>query len=208
MIKINLLPHEFGKAQRPKRSLRLDIPKLGPKLKKLSVYLLSVLAGLHILLGLSIFLKTVSLKKLNAKWQRLQPSRAEVERLNKEIAELEKIIMPIRQLVAKRIIWSKELNQLSDSMVPGVWLTKLFIQSNQVRDAKDNEYVRVLNLEGYAASLYGDETVLVAKFIKAMQDNKEFFKYFRELKMGPMEKATLENAAVMNFKIFCFFKKD
>lgn len=206
MIRINLIPVELKKDQKPKASFEFGIPELGPRLLKPALYLLSVLIGLHFLLALSILAKSVSLRTLNYKWQRLQPDRAEVERVNSEIANIEKTAFPIRQLIEKRVLWAKELNQLSDSMSTGVWLTKLFIET-QIKDAKKGEYARILNLEGCAASLYGDETALVAKFVKALQADKEFFKYFSDLKLGPMEKGTLESIPVMNFKVFCFFKK-
>ncbi|MDD5450058.1 MAG: hypothetical protein PHO42_05625 [Candidatus Omnitrophica bacterium] len=207
MIKINLAPEEVKKEQKPKTGFEFEMPKLDAKFLKPAVYVLAGLIGLHILFGLSIAAKAVSLGSLNAKLQRLQPQRLEVEAVDSNIKTVEKTVLPIRQLIEKKVAWAKELNELSDSMTPGIWLTKLFIET-QAKDAAKGEYARVLTLEGSAASLYGDETALVAKFVKALQTDKDFSRYFSELKLGPMEKGVLENIPVMNFKVYCFFKKN
>lgn len=207
MIKINLLPAEFKKAQRPSRHFEFQVPKFGPKAFKIAIILLSFLAGLHFLLVISIFLKSNSLKKLNLKWQTLQPKKIEIDHLNSQINSIEKTVSPIRQLVEKRLLWSKRLNELSDLMTPGIWLEHLSIET-QIKDAEKGIILRILNLEGCAAALYGDETSLVGKFIKALQENKDFFQHFSEIKLGPMEKAILENNPIMKFKILCFFRED
>jgi hypothetical protein len=206
MIKINLLPDELKKSQRQKKAVEFEILKFGPQLRKIAVWSFSVLIGVHLFLFTSVLLKTGSLRHVNSKWQRLGPKKAEVEKLNLEIAAVEKRISPIRQLIGEKMLWSKELNQISNLTTTGIWLTRLFIQP-QVLDAQKGVYVKVLNLEGCAASLYGDETSLVAKFVKALQQDKEFSQYFIDIKLGPMERGMLDKASVMNFKVFCKFKK-
>lgn len=207
MIKINLLPDEFKRTQKPKASFEFKMPEFGPKAIKIAVISLSILIGFHILLVISIFLKDSSLKKLDSKWSSLQPQKIEIDRLNSEITAVEKTVLPIKQLVEKRFLWSKKLNQLSDLMTPGIWFTRLSIEI-QVKDAQKGDYIRILNLEGCAASLYGDETALVGKFIKALQEDKDFFQHFSEVKLGPMQKAMIEKNEIMNFKVFCIFRKD
>jgi len=207
MIKINLLPPEVKKAQKQKakKPVAFHAPKLGPKLIKAGIYSLSVLIGFHLILGISILIEGISLKNAGLKWGQLQPDRAEIERVAKEVASIEKFTAPVKELYDKRILWSKELNELSNSITPGVWLSRLFIET-QVKNAQKGESQRVLNLEGRASSLYGDETALVAKFIKSLQENKDFFRYFNDIKLGPMETAAVENNPVMNFRVFCYFK--
>lgn len=207
MIKINLLPPEVKKAQKQKakKPVEFHIPKLGPKLIKAGIYSLSVLIGLHLILGISILFEGISLKNAELKWERLHPDRIEIERIAKEAASIEKFTAPVKELYDKRILWSRELNELSNAITPGVWLSRFFIET-QVRNAQKGEFQRILNLEGRAASLYGDETALVAKFVKSLQDNKGFFRYFSDIKLGPMERLTVESNPVMNFRVFCYFK--
>lgn len=206
MIKINLLPKELKKEQKPKKTFPVwELPKIAPKLFKAGIYGLSALLGINILVAASIIAKSASLGGLNAKWQALGPNKAEIDRLNTEINSIEKKTMPVKKLMEKRILWAKELNELSNIMTPGVWLTKFFIQKQA---GEKGEYKYILNIEGCTASLYGDETTLIANFVKAIQGNQEFFKYFSEAKLGPMEKAMMDKTPVMNFKIFCLLKKD
>lgn len=206
MIKINLLPKELKKEQKAKKvSQPLEFPKIGPKLFKAGIYCLCVLLGINMLIIGSTVAKSVSLKHLNNKWQTLQPNKAEIDSLNAQIGGIEKNILPVRNLLKKRILWAEELNALSNLITPGVWLTKFFIQK---QPAEKGTYKYVLNIEGCAAALYGDEATLIANFVKALQSDREFFKNFSEAKMGPMEKAMVDKMPVMNFKIFCLLRGD
>mgnify|MGYP001575698925 CR=1 FL=1 len=207
MIKINLLPETAKKQQKSKKPFEFEMPKIGPEAIKAGIGFLSVLLAGHLLLGLSILLKEVSLNKLEAKWQQLSPRKKDVDKVKEEVEAVEKMVAPVRMLVNDRMSWSKILNQLSNLITPGVWLTKLYVQT-QISSPQKGEYARSLNIEGCAASLYGDETSLAAKFTKALQDDKEFLGYFSEIKLGPMEKNALENIPVMNFQLFCLFKDE
>lgn len=204
MIKINLLPKELTKEQKPSKAFQVKFPKIDPKFFKAGIYFLVALIGLNILTAASVVIKSNSLNRLESKWQSLQPDKTEIDRLNSEISDVEKKVLPIKEMMGKRILWAKELNELSNLLTPGVWLNKFFIQKHA---GDKGEYKYVLNFEGCAASLYGDEATLIANFIKAIQGNEEFFRYFSEVKLGPMEKTVIENTPVMNFKIFCAFKK-
>lgn len=205
MIKINLLPKELKKEQKPKKPLpKLEIPKIGPKLFKAGLYLLCALLGINLLVIVSVITKSISLRGAKAAWAALGPNKAEIDALNAQISGIEKDILPVRNLMAKRILWAQELNALSDLMTPGVWLTKFFIQKQAM---EKGDYRYILNIEGCAASLYGDEATLIANFVKALQDNREFFKNFSEAKIGPMEKAALDNMSIMNFKVFCAMRR-
>ncbi len=206
MIKINLLPKELKKEQKPKKEFSiLELPKISPKLFKAGIYGLSALLGINFLIAASVIAKSASLGSLNNKWQALQPNKAQIDRLNLEISSIEKKTVPVKKLMEKRILWAKELNELSNLMPPGVWLTKFFIQKQA---GEKGGYKYILNIEGCAASLYGDEATLIANFVKAIQGNQEFFKYFNEAKLGPMEKAMMDKTPIMNFKIFCLLKRD
>lgn len=207
MIKINLLPEELKKTPKPSKAFKFDINALGPKAFKALIIFLSALVALHIILVVSIFLKDSSLKRADLKWQKLQPVKIEIERISDESRGIEKRILPIRQLIEGRAMWARRLNQISDLLTPGIWLTRIYQETHLV-DTQKGVSTRALNLEGCASSVYGDETALVAKFIKSLQEDKDFSGQFSEIKPGPMEKAMLENNPVMNFKITCFYRGD
>jgi len=184
----------------------LDLAKFGPQFFKAVRYGVVAVIALHLLLGLLLFMKGVSLKTLDAKWQSLQSRKLEIEKVSKEQSSLEKIVLPMRQLTQGACFWSRKLNKISELITAGVWLTRLSTET-QGQGAKGPPS-RILELRGYAASAYGDETGLIGKFAKALQDDKDFAGDFSEIKIGPMEKETTENAPVMNFKISCLLKKE
>ncbi|MBI4335271.1 MAG: hypothetical protein HY589_01300 [Candidatus Omnitrophica bacterium] len=206
MIKINLLPREVKKQQGPKRPVEFKIPELGAGALRIGIYSVSALIALHLFAAVSIMLKVGALNKLKSRWRTEEPRKAQIEDLNREVGLIEKKVLPVKELLDKRILWSRQLNALSNAMTPGVWLTKLYIVT-RARGAKDQGYDRVLNIEGVAASLYGDEASLIAGFVKAIQGDAEFFKIFSEAKLGPMERAALDKSYIMNFRVFCVFKE-
>lgn len=206
MIKINLLPKELKKEQRPKKTLpALEFPKIGPKLFKAGIYCLCALLGINLLVAASVIAKSASLRRIKSEWQAFQPNKTEIDRLNSQISSIEKNLLPVRNIMKKRILWAEELNALSNLTTPGVWLTKFFIQK---QPSEKGGYKYVLNIEGCAASLYGDEATLIANFVKAIQNDREFFKNFSEAKLGPMEKAAMDNTPIMSFKVFCLMRRD
>ncbi|MCM8782157.1 MAG: hypothetical protein NC828_03810 [Candidatus Omnitrophica bacterium] len=216
MIKLNLLPGEFKKkkiVEKPKKEKRPTVTikfdkllKFGSQAARFARVFLVILIGAHFLLGALIFFKAVLLKKLDLQWQPLQPKKAEMEKINLECATLEKIVLPVRQLVENKFLWSKKLNQISDLMIPGVWLNRLVFEE-QFKDVQKGVYKKALILEGCAVSSFGEETALIGKFIKVLQEDKEFFSDFSEIKSGPLEKAVIEKTPIMYFRIFCILKK-
>lgn len=220
MIKLNLLPGEFKKkkvADKPKKEkdekkpkkapIQLDkFLKFGPQAVKIGRIAGIVLIGLNLVLGTFVLFKQLSLKSLDSQWKPLQPKKAELDKTNSEYATIEKLAGPIRQLVEGRFLWAKKINQVSDLMIPGIWLNRLAIEK-QVKDAQKGDYVQTLILEGCAASSFGEETALIGKFIKGLQEAKEFSSDFSEIKSGPLEKTMLEKTPSMNFRVYCVFKK-
>ena len=230
MITINLLPGEFKKkkvekskpedkkadkkrAEEPKRAFKFETVKFdkvltfSPKLFKIGGVVLAVLIGFHLLLGVLLFSEAKALKQLDSQWQPLQPKKLELEKTNSESISIEKLTTPISQLVEARLMWSKKLNELSDLMTPGIWLTRLSVEK-QFEEKAAGEFKKVLKLEGCAFSSSEDETSLIGKFIKVLQEDKNFSFDFSQIKLGPIEKAMIEKNTVMNFKVFCVIKKN
>lgn len=196
MIKINLLPEELKISQKKKRNIEFKMPVITPRVWRIIGISAGMLAGLHIVFFISIMISTASYKELDKKWQSIQPDRIDAEKLIAQADGIEKKIAPIKKLTQDRILWARELNRISDLMTTGIWMNRLSIQS-----------AKTLTIDGCAAALYGDETALIAAFMKALKDDREFSVYFDEIKMGPMQEAELEKNPIMRFKIYCTCRK-
>jgi len=219
MIKLNLLPGEFKKKKviekKTKKkttdvlkTINLDkFLKFGPHLVKIGIGLLALLVTLHVILGTVIFFKQKALKKLKVQWQPLQPKKADLDKVSLDRAKLEKVVSPIKRLIKSKILWAEKMNQLSDLMSRGIWLKQISITKESSSRWKKGSR-KVLMLSGSAASAFGDETSNIGGFLQVLQEDEEFSSDFYEIKLGPIEKSRLGEYPVMNFQIFCVFKKD
>lgn len=218
MIKLNLLPGEFKKKKviekKSKKkttdvlkTINLDkILKFGPHLIKIGIVFLCLLVTLHFILGGVFFLKQKALRKLEAQWKPLQPKKADLDKVSRERASLEKVVSPIERLIKTKLLWAKKMNQLSDLMIRGIWLKQLSVTSQRVGALEGNSG-KVLMLDGCAAFAFGDETSTIGRFLQVLQEDKEFSADFSEIRLGPIEKSALGKDPVMNFKIFCVFSQ-
>ena len=231
MIQINLLPEKLRKKERKK----LDLPQLS-----FLPTVTAVVAGLvilHALLGALIIFKRQSAKRIDASLAKIAPQKQEYDAIKASIDEATLKQDAIDKLMAKRLLWSKKLNEISDSIVPGIWLSKLSIEGSsgqkkqkkakapasdtigqptadaggkdkkKALPAREEKPVTYLVLEGYASGLAGEEMATVGKFINSLKGNKGFFEDFTEIKIDTMQRQPIKDAEAMNFKIFCFFKQ-
>lgn len=205
MIRINLLPDEYKKTKGKGAPFEFNIAKMGPKVLQIAGCSLAALIALHLVLCLFIFLRGSSLKKLDYKWRLLQPKKIEMDHLRADSSAAGKIIAPIKQLVESRMTWADKLNKLSELITPGIWFSRISLEK-EARDPQKGTFQKILNIEGFASSAYGDETALVGRFIKALQEDGDFFKDFSAIKLGPMEKQSSDDISTMHFKISCFLK--
>lgn len=195
MIEINLLPKEFKK-EKPK----IKIPDVTKVFLPVGAVLMGILIFIHIILGSSLMFKKRTHARLDREWNDILPEKNDVDMLKKDVKRIEQKVASIDELMVKRILWSQKLNSLSDSMIPGIWLTKLSLAGAKESGGS------YLNIEGCAISTYGDETATVGRFISSLKGNKDFFKDFSQIELESMQIKTIKDIEAMNFKISCFFK--
>ncbi len=207
MISINLLPDEFKKTQAARKPFLTNITQAKTLLVKGLIAVVSAAAGVNLLLALLVLLNGIALKNLNHKWQARQSQIAEIKKSKTESTVLENEINPMKELIEKRFSWARPVNQIGGLITSRIWIKRLSVQ-NKTPDPQKKETIKILNMEGCVASKYGNEAAAVAKFIKALQDNKEFRAHFEDIRLGPMDKGVAGNVPVMNFKVSCYFKKE
>ena len=217
MISINLLPED----KRKKRKKSFSVPRINVKSRSLVMGSAMAIIVLHLaLIGLLNYNKTV-LEKMNKEWLAVEPGMKMVEGLKKENAETARHVETINTLVAKKVMWHRKLNQLSDLVAPGIWYTRLSLdeklktvevpQAPGQKKAAKTEKIKIgipyLSIEGEAASVYGGELALIGKFINGLKSDEEFFKDFSDIELDSTELHSILEADVVKFRINCYFKE-
>ncbi|MBN3038667.1 MAG: hypothetical protein JW869_04530 [Candidatus Omnitrophica bacterium] len=205
MIEINLLPSEL----RPKKKLPIDFDISNIFQAKLVVVILVGIVLLHLLLHAAGVLSNRRLVGLQAQWSQMTSKNQEIQKLQNELAAVNKKIPMIEQLMEKRILWAEKLNRVSDLLVSGVWLDEFSIREEVVESRGRTEITtKYLLISGSAASRTQDEPALIGIFMQNLKDDPAFAKDFKEIELGPIRKRLIEQTEVMDFTLICRFKED
>jgi Tfp pilus assembly protein PilN len=197
MIEINLVPGEVRKSRR-----KIDLPEI-PIIPVLAA-LIGCFVALQVILGGAIIMCKRQLSGLDKTWQDLAPKKAQFDSIKHEIKGTNTKVRAIEALIEKRLSWSRILNELSNSMVAGIWLNALTYQEKAGKTALKT---RVLTLSGSASAGGEEATRDVARFIKALKANKNFFENFSDVELVSIKKGgSREERELMNFTLVCRFK--
>lgn len=197
MIEIDLLPLEL----REKR--RIPIEQIFQT--KLVIAVLGCLVLFHLFLHTIAVINSKRLDILNRNWQSLSSKKAEIDRLKDELAEINQKIPLIEQLISKRLLWSRELNRISDLVIGGIWLSELNLEK---QEGTKGELTESLIIRGSAASRTKDEPALIGRFMQNLKDDPIFSANFAEIELGPIKKRLIVQTEVMDFILICRFKQD
>ncbi len=223
MIQINLLPEEFKKKE--SQLSKIDVSAL--QLDKLPI--VNILIGLGVVLvivqALLFFVGIHSesnLKTLTRELDKLLPEQKVSSRLKIEADQMSKKVGAIDELMVKRFRWAEKLNELSDCMVSGIWLTDLTYdekaglamqQSAQPKDKKapqktpEKAVVRYLTISGYASGMGEEGTATIGKFIKNLKMSEGFYSDFQDIELGTIKRDKVLDQEIMSFTITCAFKE-
>lgn len=225
MIEINLLPEEF----RPKEPRFKKIDMSGVSLQNIPVINIAIgiaaaLVALHVILFVIGAYGRVTYGALSKKYNEILPQKKEADTLKVQVDVINKKVSAIDGLMVKRFSWAGELNALSDSMTPGVWLTNLSYEEKEaertaqghgqgnnkkqeaVRSRGEKTTLMYLIISGYASSMGEQGAALIGKFIKSLKDNPALSSHFSEIELGSIKSDKLQDQEVMSFRITCLFK--
>jgi len=221
MIEINLLPQEL-------RKRKIELPNIS-FLPIITIFL-GIIVGTHLLLVLTINLKTRALRRFEKKWQEILPAKESADKLTQELVRMRTNIEVVDTLVRSRISWAKKLSDLSDAMISGVWLNRLWLEKNVIAQAqeqkqeeemkfegfKDNSakaraepkksVITTLHLNGSVIATSGEETAAIGKFIRNLKNNLGFFRDFNDIESISIQRSELKGVEVMDFELVCYFK--
>ncbi len=188
MIEINLLPERLRKRRRSSSVEILQLPT------EMIIGLIGGLACLLVVVHLILLITTIGTKvKLSAslkQWQQLSPARQKVDGVKKEINSIQEKMKYIVSLkVDKKISWAKKLNLISDNIVRGAWLTKVYFAEG------------ILKIEGSAVSKKGEEMINVGRFAANLKEDKSFFSDLKNLELTLIQRRNIKTIEVVDFVI-------
>jgi len=225
MIELNLLPEELKKKRK-----RIELPEI--PLVPVAACFLGALILIQLFLSGLIFISKKQLAGLDKTWKGLAPKEAKLDVIKKKVFSINKKTQAIDGLIEKQLNWSRLLNELSNSLAQNIWLTELaYGEKNEkvtaatqamppskpgpvnqkagriTRAPKERQRkVGILTLSGFASGRGEEPTVNVARFIRSLKENKDFFKNFSDVELISMKKSLVEEQDVMNFTLVCKFK--
>lgn len=193
MIEINLLPEVLRK----KKYTPLFNLNMGAN--KLKFLLIGFVAGILLLIAMALslgaFIRTTQVNNLLAKEKNFSNRLSRIEGINKEIIALKAKMTVLDQLTKRKFLWTEKLNQLSDLILPGIWFTHIYTDS-------DNRLI----IEGSVISRTEEAMAFVGKFMKSVKDDQRFFKDFKSMKLESVQRKNKEERDAVDFKISLYFQ--
>ena len=224
MIEINLLPEE---AKKKRSAPKIDTSMINlSSLPIINIAMMAVGALLAIQLALLItgVISGIAFNSMNRKYRDILPKKNETRQLKARVDTTNKKVTAIDELMVKRFSWEKKLNALSDSMIPGIWLTELQydekltdatkpantdlaqMRGGEGKRAPEKTLSRYLILSGAASGMGEEGTALIGRFIKSLKDDTAFYSDFSDIELGTIKREKMGDQEIMTFKITCFFK--
>jgi Tfp pilus assembly protein PilN len=192
MIEINLLPEELRrKKSEPYFNLNIGTEKLKFWIAGCAIGILILIV---IILFLGSFIRKAQINSLLAKEKNFSIRLSQIDSVNKEIAILKAKMSVLDQLTKRKFLWTEKLNQLSDLVLPGIWFTHVYTDS-------ENRLI----IEGSVVSKSEEAMASVGKFIKNLKDSQQFFKDFKNIKLESVQRKNKEERDMVDFKIVLYF---
>ncbi len=212
MIEINLIPQD----QRRKKIELPDIsflPFIGGTV--------GIVIAIHLVLVVWANMQVGAITRLQTQWQELKPQQDDSEMLKRQLIRLREKIGALDELTSGRIVWTEKLNGLSDAMIPGVWLNRLWLETKKeiledtsettsaegrTEDTPEVITRKLLHMRGSVIAGSGEEAAIVGKFIRSLKDNTMFYYGIREIDTSSIQRSQLKESEVMDFELICAFR--
>lgn len=200
MIEIDLLPEKL----RVKKKQALSLPSL--PIIPIVIAVIGVLVAIQLLLVVLVQAKKVVFNSLNGKYSSISTSYLQATTLEKDLKDLTYKIDTVEKLSGSRFKVAKELNDLSDSLVPGVWLKSIDVKKEESA-AEGGALREALVIVGSSIVSGEKEDGYIGKFVSSLKGNASFSEDFSAIEMVKMERKKIRNTEVLDFIVVCTFKK-
>ncbi len=200
MIEINLLPEKL----RTKKRQPLALPAV--PFIPIAIGAIGLLIALQALLIVWVQATQMTFNSLNRKYSSISSSNLQAIALDNNLKEISSKVEAVDKLLNSRFQLAKKLNDLSDSVVSGIWLKSIDIKKGEA-PGEPGVLREVLVLEG--SSIVSGEKAdgFIGRFIDSLKDNASFSADFEEIELSKVERTKIKNTEVMDFIIICHFKK-
>ena len=192
MIEINLLPENLRK----KNQFQFDLD-----LQAASVRLIGGGALLGALIVLIIFfsvgssIRKAQVSRLIKREQDMAQQTSQAETISRDVSVLNAKMAALDEVTQRSFLWARKLNQLSDLVLPGIWFTRIYMDSGNR-----------LMVEGSVISKEEEAMASVGKFMKGLREDEAFFKDFTNVKLESVERQGLDKRDVVEFKVVLYFR--
>lgn len=220
MITINLFPAD----QRKARGWRLPSWTLRQAAIGTAVGL-GVMTGVLVLWRIGL---EHANRRLSAEWATLEGTNRELDTGRERVTMLERQAISFRRLRATGVQWAPRLNLLSDAMVPGVWLTRLQVQSVEVKAKRPKRAAKAgsekgsgeqgkgakpakskkatqpqrivqLSISGTALVPPGEEMSPLGALVQLLKRQPEFGKCFESVEISSVQRRKIGQLDVSDF---------
>ena len=207
MIEINLLPLSLREKRR-----RIELPPVTFIVAGGGI--LAFLLLISAVLVASTHLRGRRLQKVEEEFESLKPESEKVAYLKDEKQKLEKKMAVIGQLVDKRILWARKLNELSNLIPPQVWLTSLFVEERTLKtgssenETKEGKFLVIKGVAISGGKGKTGELKLVGDFMDRVRNDSSFCADFVSVEQwGSIRRGKMGGLETMHFELSCQFKE-
>ncbi len=200
MIEINLLPPHLRVRRRD--PMRLPSVPVIPIAAGIVILLLAI----QVLLWFFIQVKSVSRDSLKKKLTTIAASNKEAINTDNTLKDISSKFEMIDKLAGARFNLARKMNDLSDSLVSGVWLRSLNIRKSETPN-EPGSLKETLVIEG--SNIISGEAgeAAIGKFVNSLKENESFSSDFDEIEIAKEERKKLQKSEIMDFIVICHFKK-
>lgn len=189
MLKINLLPESARKASLSPIEQLHRTP--------LMWVAAGVLVGIAMLFAVPSYFREAELRQLQAKSQRLEPKKAEVDRLQQYLQQLRAQETAFRSVKRGHGTWSRRLNILSDVIPEGIWFTDFVL-----------DQTKGLVIQGSAIGQGGGETVSVGRLVQELKANPDFASAVKDIQIESIKRIPEGELELVQFTLACTLKDE
>ncbi len=210
MIRINLLPEELRKKER----IKLSLPEM-PIRKVLTIFF-GVLFAVQASLSVFALVQKGRVGKIKNEIIELRIQNKEIMLRKADTVAARAHLKEIAGLTVRNFFWTKLLNDLSDSVTKGIWLTQLSIEETEApagtgpqksKRGESRVKIKTLRIDGSAVG-QGQETAFIGKFIKELKENASLSKIFQDVKLSNINQKKIREADVYDFSLTCIFRPE
>lgn len=200
MIEINLLPEKM----RVKKKQPMELPAL--PFIPIAIAAAGILIAIQLILIVWVQVKQMTFDSLSKKYSSISSSNLQAMTLDNNLKEISSKVEAVDKLLNSRFQLARKLNDLSDSVVSGIWLKSADIKKGEAGNVP-GALKEALVIEGSSVVSGERADGYIGSFITSLKDNASFSEDFEEIELSKVEREKIRNTEIMDFVIICHFKK-